>query len=188
MDQRKIRIDNGFEIEEKIKEDLQRRVNQEDIRKEGYFKFKDKFVQDFSLIACLLSPIKKGIETEFKTWLKFTAIISTMLVMPIITLKCVLEYKLLSDVIVFEILESEFDGVDESYSTYHPIIESITKDKIVTNQEFDELLSIMETDSNMNLGTTLMISNIIKQSKTSRYIDSTIEQFKFDNFSNKQTD
>ncbi|WP_434998850.1 hypothetical protein ACRZ5S_19860 [Vibrio scophthalmi] len=156
MKRRKIQIDNGFGVEDKIVSEIKLDDNKD------YDKMNFDSFEDFQR--------------------KLERLIAKMSILLIIPMSIIYfdmfpkMHKTIHQEVTYDTLQSEVYDLESEYSKYHPLIDKITIDKMVTDEEFDALVSTMNNDENLNLITKLVIFEIIKKSESSEYVKNHIEK------------
>lgn len=157
MKRRKIQIDNGFGVEDKIENEI--KLETEIDHDETIIDFYESYLNRMS-----------------KTLLDYIKILMFCFLM--VSILDILDKtnETIHQEATYDILQSEVYNLRSEYLKYHLLINKITIDRMVTDEEFDVLVSIMNNDENLNLITKLVIFEVIKKSESSEYVKNHIEK------------
>ncbi|ELA7830685.1 hypothetical protein Q6U52_000845 [Vibrio alginolyticus] len=157
MKRGKIQIDNGFGVEDKIENEIKFETNIDH----------DETIFDF---------FESYMNRMFKIFFGYIKILMFCFLM--VSIFDILDKtnKTIHQEATYDILQSEVYNLKSEYLKYHLLINKITIDRMVTDEEFDVLLSIMNNDENLNLITKLVIFEVIKKSESSEYVKNHIEK------------
>ncbi|ATI44222.1 hypothetical protein CO725_00790 [Vibrio parahaemolyticus] len=157
MKRRKIQIDNGFGVEDKIVSEIKLDDNKD----------YDEMPFDF-----IVSYLKFTIGRLMDGFIIFTFLILLISLLDMLPkMSTTIHQKMISD-----IFHSEFTGLEQDFLRYEPIITVIMNDNVISDDEFDILISIMNNDENLNLINKLVIFEVIKKSESSEYVKNHIEK------------